>query len=208
MAKSASGKSGGPARIRFVMLDAEVPDGDLSQVSQAMQNALRAPDGAAGMRRLIASTLPSKAATPSSDVVEAAELEEAADEQAVAPEASPNSSPTRANGPRKGKTPNVVDVDLTSDPSFADFASAKKPSSDQKRYLVVAAWFKLHRNLDAITADHVYTCYRFIKWPSNIPDFAQPLRNLKHKKLMDLRSKGVYAINHLGLAEVDKLGAG
>jgi hypothetical protein len=40
MAKSA-GKSGGTSRIRFVMLDAEIPDGDLSQITQAIHNALK-----------------------------------------------------------------------------------------------------------------------------------------------------------------------
>ena len=69
---------------------------------------------------------------------------------------------------------------------------------------MVATWFKLHRGVDAINADHVYTCYRKVKWPTNIPDFVQPLRNLKFKKLMDQKEKGLYAINHLGLSEVDE----
>jgi hypothetical protein len=34
-------KSGGPARIRMVMIDAELPEGaDIGQITQAIQNAL------------------------------------------------------------------------------------------------------------------------------------------------------------------------
>ena len=96
-----------------------------------------------------------------------------------------------------------MDVDLLTPPSFEAYAQQKNPTSDQKRYLVVAAWFKLHRGVDTIGADHVYTCYRKIKWPTSIKDFAAPLRTLKHRKLMDQVDKGLYAINHLGLAEIE-----
>lgn len=42
MAK-ASAKAGGTSRIRFVMFDAEVADGEIGQITQAIQNALRGP---------------------------------------------------------------------------------------------------------------------------------------------------------------------
>jgi hypothetical protein len=203
MAKSASGKGGGPARIRFVMLDAEAPDGDLSQITLAVQNALRSSDGAAGARRLITTVSPK--AVPSANGIDepVEEVVEDSVEEAASPVA-PRTTSTRQ--PRKGKTPTVVnDVDLNAPMSFADFARAKNPTSNQKRHLVVAAWFKLHRNQDTITVDHIYTCYRSIGWPCNIPDFAQPLRELKHDQLLELRGKGIYAINHLGLDKVDKL---
>jgi len=32
---------GGTSRIRFIMLDAELPEGDLSQITSAIQNALQ-----------------------------------------------------------------------------------------------------------------------------------------------------------------------
>ncbi|HEX6000260.1 MAG TPA: hypothetical protein VFZ16_12850 [Hyphomicrobiaceae bacterium] len=204
MAKSVSGKGSGPARIRFVMLDAEAPDGDLSQITLAVQNALRSSDGAGGARRLI--TTVSSKSTPTADGVEGT-VEEVAEEpveETSAPQATRAGS-ARASQPRKGKMPTVLDLDLTSGVSFDDFARPKNPASNQKRHLVVAAWFKEHRNQDTITVDHVYTCYRSIGWPCNIPDFAQPLRELKHDQLLELRGKGLYAINHLGLAKVDKL---
>jgi hypothetical protein len=168
MAKSASGKGGSPARIRFVMLEAELPDGDLSQVTQAVQNALRSPDGATAARRLI-TTMSAKPASSTNGATEPVEdVMEAAVEDTVAPEA-PRASTPRAGQPRKGKTPMVLELDLTTPMSFENFARAKNPTSAQKRHLVVAAWFKLHRAQDTITVDHVYTCYRSIEWPCNSP---------------------------------------
>jgi hypothetical protein len=111
--------------------------------------------------------------------------------------------------PRKpAPTPAVLELDLTTDTSLASFAQKANPKSHLKRYLVVAAWFKEHRNIDAITSDHVYTCYRSLKWPLDINDFAQPLRDLKARQYFTAPEKGSYAINHLGLQQVEKSIAG
>ena len=67
---------------------------------------------------------------------------------------------------------------------------------------------KEHRNIDSISDDHIYTCFRSIGWPTNIPDFVQPLRDLKFKKYFTSPEKGFYAINHIGLDYVKKLGGG
>ncbi|MES0100947.1 hypothetical protein [Mesorhizobium sp. M0019] len=40
MAKQSTSKNG-TSRIRFIMLDAEIPEGDLNQITLAIQNALR-----------------------------------------------------------------------------------------------------------------------------------------------------------------------
>jgi hypothetical protein len=100
----------------------------------------------------------------------------------------------------------LEDVDLTSEPAFLQFAEAKKPDSHPKRFLAAIAWWKAARGLDGVTVDHIYTCYRHAEWPANIPDFAQPLRNLKFKQKIVQRADGLYAINHLGQHAVDKLG--
>lgn len=198
---------GGPARIRLVILDAEVPDGDLSQLTAAVQNALRNPENVPP-RKTIASLAPKTAPSAErSDIDDSIEVEvQETDEEAESE--TPASSAPRASKPRKPpRTPNVIDLDLTSDPSFEEFARSKNPQNDHKRFLVVAAWFKQSRNVDAITVNHVYTCYRALKWPTTIADFAQPLRDLKSRQLLTSGSKGQYSINHLGLAEVDKLTA-
>ncbi len=49
------------------------------------------------------------------------------------------------------------------------------------------------------------TAYRWLKWPLNIDDFAQPLRSLKAKQLFGSTEKGTYTINHLGLQRVAEI---
>lgn len=41
--------------------------------------------------------------------------------------------------------------------------------------------------------------YRLLGWPTDILDFAQPLRELKHKQHFTTPERGKYAINQLGL---------
>jgi hypothetical protein len=47
-----------------------------------------------------------------------------------------------------------------------------------------------------------------MNWPTNIPDFAQPLRELKHKQFFTSPEPGKYSINQLGLAQAAKNGSG
>ncbi|HVT83087.1 MAG TPA: hypothetical protein VHM90_20790 [Phycisphaerae bacterium] len=206
MARVSIQKTSGASRIRFVMLDAELSDGDLSQVTQAIQNALRPPTPAAAPTKVVVANgqRVSALGVPDHDPDASSEVEEEVVEDAAVETTMPGAS----RAPRKFRTPKVLDTDLLSEPSFAAFAAAKNPASDMMRFLVVAAWFKQARGVDAIGADHVYTCYRAVKWPSGIEDFAQPLRDLKRRQLLVQAEKGTYAINHLGLAEVDKLGVG
>jgi hypothetical protein len=130
--------------------------------------------------------------------------ETAVEEPEQAEEASPTRTPRRS-APRSPKV--LADVDLTSEPSFAAFANETKPDSHLKRNLVVAAWFKQARGVDAITMDHVYTCYRSVKWPSDIPDFGSSLRALKRNQKMTQTDQG-FVINHLAIQEVEELRKG
>jgi hypothetical protein len=212
MAKS-TGKGGGsgPARIRFVVLEAEIPDGDLSQVTQAVQNALRPVDGAGAVRRVISG--PAKLQSAQAQDNSAAEPidSEELNEEIDGGEAADAGSQKRARGGTKWKprSPDVIEIDLKSGKMpFADFAAQKKPGSHNMKNLVVAAWFKLYRNMDAITMDHVYTCYRAMSWPSGMADFGITLRGLKKSKLMESKGKGLYAINHIGMSKVEELGGG
>jgi hypothetical protein len=180
------------------MLDAELNEGDLGQVTQAIQNALRpaTPNAPRAIAQRIAPAN-EEVITPQSV---GAEIDDSS-EQAEVPDVQ-----AKPTGPRKFRTPKVLDLDLRSGVSFQSFAQSKNPPSDQTRFLVVAAWFKLHHDTESITVDHVYTCYRHIGWPSAIEDFSAPLRALKGNQLLERTKKGSYAINQLGMARVDKLG--
>lgn len=206
--KSGAGKGGGgPSRIRFILLDAELPDGDIGQITQALQNALRPPEASPGPKRMIGMAPPKGSQGASANPPDASE-ELQADEENVELEEENTATSTPRSGPRKYRTPKVLELDLDSGVSFVSFAEPKKPTSDAKRFLVIAAWFKLHRDTPAITVDHIYTCYRKIKWPSAIDDFSKPFRKLKFVQHVEQKGKGLYAINHLGLQEVDDLPGG
>lgn len=208
MARPSNNKGGngnGPSRVRFIMLDAELTDGDFSQITQAITNALRPTT-------IIQQRLLGTPVGASSDLVDQqdeglvdTDIDEATPTVEIGTRAPSKSAAARS---KKPKSPLVIDVDLNSPLSFSEFAAQKSPKNDTKRYLTVAAWFKLHRGMDTITPDHVYTCFRAVGWPTAISDFDSPLRGLAKRQLVNRSGKGEYAINHLGIAEVDKLGNG
>lgn len=108
---------------------------------------------------------------------------------------------------RQLRTPLPLDIDLISgDVPFKTFMEQKKPIGDNKRYLAIAQWLKTYLNIDEITMDHAYTCYRSLGW--NVPnDAAAPLRAAKSKGWMKRgTAKGSYAINHIGEGVVNDMG--
>lgn len=202
MAKSGTTRSGGTSRIRFIMLDAELVEGDLTQVVHAIQNALR-PNPAIQSRADAGPALSASVQLPQIE-----DIQPIMDEQAISEDMERPVPKAARSKPRKHPSVEVVEIDLNSAPSFADFIADKDIDSDVDRFLTVAAWFRECRQISEITANHVYTCYRAARWPSNIKDFAQPLRNLKFQKFMTSPSRGLFAINHIGLARVTGLSSG
>lgn len=200
MAKQPSSKSA-TSRIRFIVLEAEIQDGDLSQITSAIQSALK-PTTTIIQQRISTS---SPAALPNGIGAEGA-LENIMidDEEEMEVEPAPRRTP-RETKPRKPVAMKVLDIDLTSGLSFDQFANRHSPKNDTERNLVVLAWFKENRPDEAVTAHHVYTCYRAMKWPSGIDDFSGTLRQLKRQQLVNGAGRGEYVINHLGIARVEEL---
>lgn len=185
-------------------MEAEINnDGDLTQITQAIQSALRPASNGSLSRP----AQPARLSAPPVIEEEALSPEASQDEPELPLEGQPAASASQREprAPRKFRTPQVLtDVDLASPVSFFDYAKERNPASDRKKFLTVAAWFKEHRGVDAISADHAYTCFRAIKWNTQIEDFQAPLRALKRDQLVGSGGRGLFAINHLGLAEVDK----
>lgn len=199
MAKAAAKAAGGTSRIRFVMFDAEVAEGEITQITQAIQNALRGPVQVTARRVSPPAALK---APEGNGHAEETEPEFEQEEDVVDVDVTP-AAPARPRAPRKpAAKPNVIELDLTSEPPLA---SLTDPKSNQKRYLKIAAWLHDHRGIDTVTPDHIYTCYRHLGWPIDIPDFAQPLRVLKHDQYFTTPEPGKYAINQLGLAKAAKI---
>jgi hypothetical protein len=133
------------------------------------------------------------------EVVDAVEPEVEESETANTRSTAPKQKTQRKVGPK----PNIVEIDLESDPALS---SLGKPKSNHKRYLAIARWFHDHRGTPVITVDHVFTCYRHLSWPTNIADFAQPFRELKHLQYFTQPDTGKYAINQLGLQKAAEAG--
>jgi hypothetical protein len=202
VAKQPPSKSG-TSRIRFIMLDAEIPEGDLSQITSAIQNALKPAT------TIIQQRLPAQSAAallPGSTEAEVEFGGESIEPEDDTPVEAPAPRQAREARPHKPTVPKVLELDLTSGVSFESYATERAPKSEPDRNLVVLAWFKEHRPDEAVTANHVYTCYRIMKWPSGIADFSWPLRALKKEQLVTSAGRGQYTINHLGIARVEKMG--
>lgn len=177
-----------------------MPEGDVAQITTAIQNALR-PASVNGPRApKVSVQMIGPSEQVEEDVIDAsAETDDSDLDNAPAKPAS-----SRSRRPAKRK---VVDIDLDSDVSLASYAEKHQPKNDQDRYLVSVAFLCEHRrDVEAIAADHVYTCFRKLHWPTGSKDFAQPLRSLKKNQYLDQGpSRGTYVVNHLGLDKVHKL---
>jgi hypothetical protein len=199
MARNSGGKTSAPSRIRFIMVEAELGDGDIGQITQAIQNALRGPTTSSVKR--FAMPIGANGATSEPEIEPEVEVVEESDVNDARP------VPAKARSPRKpSSAPNVVDIDMSTDVSLASFAKGKDAKSQHKKFLIAAAWLKEHRSVPSVTADHIYTCFRSMEWSTSIPDFSQPLRDLKARKFFTKNDNGEYEINHIGLDFVKKLG--
>jgi len=123
------------------------------------------------------------------------------------------SSNKKKNAVRQYRTPQPLELDLISgDLPLKSFLDQKQPDGDVKRYLVIAHWLKQHRNIQEVTMDHMYTCYRHMGTGWQVPaDAAAPLRTMKGKQYGWMKTgstKGSYTLNHLGENEVGKMGNG
>lgn len=198
-------KAGGTSRIRFIMLEAEIPEGDLNQITLAIQNALKPATTVVQHRP---SALSMSAALSNGVQDTAPDLEDETLGQDDEEVEAASSRPAREPRVRRPTSMKVLELDLTSEPSFESFANSHLPKSDSERNLVALTWFKEHRPNEVVTPNHVYTCYRAMKWPSGIDDFPSILRKLKQQQLVKSVGRAQYEINHLGIARVEKMGPG
>lgn len=205
MAKHSTIKTGGgPARVRLVVLDAEIPDGDLAAFNQVLQNALRGPTTTIVQQRINGATPKTLTHQPSPDAEQ--EVDEVADDIAEDEEVVVQTAKQPRAKRSPPKSPNVIPIDMNSTVSLASFAQGKDSKSQNKKYMIAAAWLKECRNIDAVNGDHIFTCFKSLGWSTAIADFTQPLRVLKATyKYFDKSDKG-YEINHIGLDHVTKLG--
>lgn len=194
---------GGTTKVRFMLLEAEGAESDLTQIFSAIQSAVK-PSTTVIQQRL--TPAPADQILVVDGSTSGSMLEEFVADDLMVSEKPQRSKPKVS---RKPTTPDVLDLDFDSEVSLKSFADGHNAiDSDVERYLAIAAWFKEHRDTSAVTTAHIYTGYRTLEWPAGIEDFGAILRYLKSQKLMTSGTRGEYAINHLGLARVKKLATG
>ena len=197
----------------MVVIDADLQEGEIGQLAQAIQ-------GAFGGQRVAAVRLNGSAARslPSPDAGQVpTELEnaETVDDAEAGDVEQPPARPKEPKAQRKLRTPQLdADLHPEADPSFKAYADARNILSAtgvRTKFLVVASWLHEERAGMKIAADRAYTCFRFINWPFNI-DFDQPLRDMRAKsKFLEMKpedkGKGEFSITHLGLDKATKMKA-
>ncbi len=112
--------------------------------------------------------------------------------------------PRRTTPPRPPQV--LSDLKVPAEELKAFCESKQVGSKDTRRYLAIAAFLKEKMNVTAVTADHIYTCYRLMGW--NTPaDAGAPLRALKRKgNFQKGDDTGAYILNHVGENTVRDMG--
>jgi hypothetical protein len=97
----------------------------------------------------------------------------------------------------------LSNLDLDSGPlPFKTYAEQQNPKSDNRKYLVIAAWLKKNRNLEVISTDHVYTCNQKMGWRTQ-KDVGQPFRYMKKRSYFDPVGRNQWKLTHIGLDQLN-----
>ena len=197
MAKGSS--RSGTSKVRLIVFEAEVNDGDLSQFTHAIQNALQPRATAVRVIQGPATAALSNDGTNGA-VIEDIEVREVDEQPAEA--ARPRG--TRVSKPKVAKTPTVLnDIDVASEPSLKDFIAQFDITSTVDKYLAIALWFRDARDTPVITVDHVYTCFKMLSWGTNSNDFSKPLRNLRDEQSFKGGSREGFALTLPGAGKIE-----
>jgi len=197
----------GKVKFRIIEFEVEGSDESLQDSLKTMAAALMRGNGNAP-KPVKYDTAPSLNSLP--DEVDAAGDAVVAEEDISDVEVSRAPAKRLTQRAPKKITPGKIIDNVRFDdvePGLEEFCASKKPASDLMRYLVIAYWYKHHKKISELSADHFFTAYRFMKWP--VPkDISQPIRDLRNSrngKFSGGTAPGLASINHLGENAVDKL---
>jgi hypothetical protein len=185
-------------KIRVIMID-------LEGSNETLQEGLRT---AASMMRPVPpprAVLPAQPNLPSNGTPQ---LELPLDGEYTEAEPVAAEKPNKPKRARAAPIPDVIEIDLTSgDMPFAAFCQAKSPSKEIDKALVLAGWLKQYRQVEAVSPEHIYTCYRIVGW--SVPnDITGPFRNGKRQGKFKSVGNGMYAITLIGENELQKMNGG
>lgn len=145
------------------------------------------------------------------EAAEAQDFEEATDVEAtdiVEERAQARKAPTAR---AKTKVKNYTAIEDpgfgSTNPTLKEFSAQKGPSSDPKKLLVIAYWFKHHLKQPDVTNDAIYTAFRTIGWTvPNIAQIVRELRAIRDQRLVKGSSPNSSEIGLLGENAVDEMG--
>lgn len=193
-------------KIRFVLVEADISDGNLSEMTHAITSALKPSITTfrPALRPAAPQTLPpsNNGAAPEEEEPEIQAEPEAAEAQDDEESAAAKPAKPKAKLPLPKYLP---DLDLTGGGTpFKQFAEEKAPKKHVKRYLVAATWLKEYGGSETINTDKVYTLYKTAGWPLGITDWDANFRSAVNRNLMQRKSPGEYAITPLGEAALQE----
>lgn len=200
------------AKVKFRVIEFELEGGNTAVENSVknLTNVIMQRNGATpppkpALRGNGAGAAPLPAAPAASEATE--ELDTAVEGQQAGEQEAAESSPSKPRVPRKPPVPVVIDIDLTSgEMPFTKYCEGKKLDKDSQKYLVCAAWLKEYRDTATVTDDHIYTMFKFMRWP--VPsDVTAPLRAMKKQGWFTTSERGKYAINHVGENEITRMSA-
>lgn len=194
----------GKVKFRFVEFELE---GLNSTIEESIKSIVQSMNRGSGNAQRVLSAKPANQRTLSAngeaeangDVIE--EPVELVDDAEATEETK--SSATGPKEPRRYTQPRFLsDLDLDSGPvSFKTYAEEQNPKSDNRKYLVIAAWLKKHRGLEIISTDHIYTCNQKMSWKTQ-RDVGQPFRYMKKRSYFDPAGRNKWKLTHVGLDQL------
>jgi ribosomal protein L12E/L44/L45/RPP1/RPP2 len=204
--KRTGSETKGSNKIRFVMLEADLSDGNLAELTQAITNALKPAPAPVRYISAPAAAALNGAPVGAHVLEDEDELLEEVDDESPDP-VTTSGKASRPAGKKKFKQPEFVELDWvgTGGPTFKEFASARAPKSKNGKYLVAAFWLKEYGGSPTINADKVYSCFKTAGWSVAISDWSQTFRNLVFAdQLRKTGTPGEFSITTIGEGALEK----
>lgn len=187
-------------KIRFVLVEADISDGNLSELTNAISSALK-PSIISVHRQLPARPV-AQVLSESNEAVPSSQVEEDETEADTETQENVNGNgaepkPSRA---KKFKSPDYLPDLFAGDKgvAFREFAKEKAPSSKNAKYLVATYWLKEKGDSTTVNANKIYTAFKTAGWSTGFNDWNQTFHNLVHSELLRKVGNGEFAINPLG----------
>lgn len=197
----AKGDSSDKGKVKVRVIEFEM-EGSNQTLRDSIQNIVGAIGRTPQVVRIAGPAAGQASTATVNDATVAGSEEIVLDDEFVPTEPGSDTTAQRSTRPRRAarvKSPKPVSADLRSGPMPLKTFLAKSPPAIEKRYTLIAYWFKKYQNVKEVTADHIYTAFLEMGWTNLPKDAGQPLRSLKTTGWFDKGTGGgAYEINHIG----------